>query len=428
MLHWLIRHVLGRFAVIPVRRRLRAFDEATKNPEAVQQALLHRFLTHHAGTDFAKKHHFADSKAVADFRRNLPIAPYEYFEPYIQRVMKGETNALLADPRIHMFALTSGTTATRKFIPVTEQYLADYKRGWNIWGLKAYRDHPEVRLRPIVQMSSDWREFTTEAGIPCGAVTGLTATMQLKIVRWLYCVPACAAKVKEPAAKYYLALRLSLPRKVGMIIAANPSTLINLAKEGDHEKESLLKDLRDGTLSNRFDIPGEVRAEVERRVRKKNPERVRFLEEIVNRTGTLYPKDYWPKDCLIGNWTGGSVGAYLRHFPKYYGETPVRDVGLIASEGRMTIPFEDGTPCGVLDVSSHYFEFIPESEVESEHPTILAAHELEEGGKYFILLTTSFGLYRYNIHDLVRVTGFYKQTPVVEFLNKGALFANITGE
>src|SRR5262245_23074875 len=428
MWHWLLRKVVGKLVAIPVGRRLRAFENATKGPQQVQEELLRRFLAHHAGTGFGKEHHFASIANVADFRRHCPVAPYEYFEPYIQRVMKGETNALLADPRIHMFALTSGTTATRKFIPVTEQYLADYKRGWNIWGLKAYRDHPEVRLRPIVQMSSDWREFTTEAGIPCGAVTGLTATMQLKIVRWLYCVPACAAKVKEPAAKYYLALRLSLPRKVGMIIAANPSTLINLAKEGDHEKESLLKDLRDGTLSNRFDIPGEVRAEVERRVRQKNPERVRFLEEIVNRTGTLYPKDYWPKDCLIGNWTGGSVGAYLRHFPKYYGETPVRDVGLIASEGRMTIPWADATPAGILDITTHYFEFIPEGEIDSPQPTILSAHELKEGCAYFILLTTSYGLYRYNIYDLVRCTGFHNKTPLVEFLSKGSHFANLTGE
>jgi hypothetical protein len=122
------------------------------------------------------------------------------------------------------------------------------------------------------------------------------------------------------------------------------------------------------------------------------------------------------------------MASYLRHYPRYYAATPVRDVGLIASEGRMTIPFSDATPGGVLDVTSHYFEFIPESEVDSSRPTVLAAHELKEGGKYFILLTTAFGLYRYNIHDLIRVTGFFNQTPVVEFLNKGAHFANITGE
>jgi GH3 auxin-responsive promoter len=428
MLHWLIRKVFGKIAAIPVRRRLRAFDEATQRPQAVQEELLYRLLRHHSQTDFGKKHHFSAIQNIADFRRNLPVAPYEYFEPYIQRVMKGETNALLADPRIHMFALTSGTTATRKFIPVTPQYLADYRRGWNIWGLKAYRDHRNVWFRPIVQISGDWQEMATDSGIPCGAVTGLTATMQLRIVRWLYCVPPGIGKVKDPAAKYYLVLRLSLPRKVGMIIAANPSTLVNLAKAGDQEKESLIRDIRDGTLSERFEIPGEVRAAVEHRIRKKHPERAQFLEDIVKRTGTLYPRDYWAKDCLIGNWTGGSVGAYLRHFPKYYGETPVRDVGLIASEGRMTIPWADATPSGILDVTTHYYEFIPEEEVSSSQPTVLAAHELEEGRNYYILLTTSYGLYRYHIYDVVRCTGFHNRTPLVEFLSKGSLFSNLTGE
>jgi hypothetical protein len=43
-------------------------------------------------------------------------------------------------------------------------------------------------------------------------------------------------------------------------------------------------------------------------------------------------------------------------------------------------------------------------------------------------LTTAYGLYRYNIHDVVRVTGFLNKTPLVEFLSKGSLFANVTGE
>jgi hypothetical protein len=125
---------------------------------------------------------------------------------------------------------------------------------------------------------------------------------------------------------------------------------------------------------------------------------------------------------------GGSVAAYLRHFPKYYGATPTRDVGLIASEGRMTIPMADGSPSGVLDITSHVFEFIPEEEGDSPNPTVLAAHELEVGRTYYILLTTSYGLYRYNIFDVVRCTGYFNQTPLVEFLSKGAHFANITGE
>jgi hypothetical protein len=131
---------------------------------------------------------------------------------------------------------------------------------------------------------------------------------------------------------------------------------------------------------------------------------------------------------LLGNWTGGSVGAYLRSYPKYYGQIPVRDPGLIASEGRMSIPLQDNTCSGVLDITSHFFEFIPQQEIDSPHPTVLQAHEVEDGGTYFILLTTSYGLYRYNIYDLVRVTGFHNRTPLIEFLNKGANFSNLTGE
>jgi hypothetical protein len=412
----------------PIYRQLRRFDGAAGDPRGTQETLLRRILAYHRNTDFGDDHAFGLIRDVADFRRQLPVAGYEYFEPYIARVRKGDFRALLGDSRVHMFALTSGTTAARKFIPVTPQYLADYRRGWNLWGLRIILDHPEVAFRPILQMSGDCDEFRTEADIPCGAITGLTARMQKRLVRFVYCVPASVGKVKEAASKYYLVLRLSIPKPVGMVLAANPSTLINLARMGDQEKESLIRDIHDGTLNAKYQVPDEVRRETDRRLRKRNPRRARELEAVVNRTGTLYPKDYWPSECILGNWTGGSMGAYLRHYPKYYGRTPVRDVGLIASEGRMTIPMSDGTPGGVLDISSHYFEFIPESEASSERPNVLAAHELQEGEKYFILLTTWFGLYRYNIHDLVRVTGFYKKTPIVEFLNKGALFANITGE
>jgi sarcosine oxidase delta subunit len=59
---------------------------------------------------------------------------------------------------------------------------------------------------------------------------------------------------------------------------------------------------------------------------------------------------------------------------------------------------------------------------------VLLAHELNEGERYYIVLTTSSGLYRYNIHDLVRCVGYYNRTPMLEFLNKGSHYSSITGE
>jgi hypothetical protein len=94
----------------------------------------------------------------------------------------------------------------------------------------------------------------------------------------------------------------------------------------------------------------------------------------------------------------------------------------------MTIPLESGTPAGVLDPTVNYYEFIPEAEIDSQAPTVLEAHELQEGQNYFILLTTPSGFYRYNIFDVVRVVGKFHEAPILEFLNKGAHFASITGE
>jgi hypothetical protein len=125
---------------------------------------------------------------------------------------------------------------------------------------------------------------------------------------------------------------------------------------------------------------------------------------------------------------GGTMRAYLRGYAEFFGDVPVRDVGLIASEGRMTIPIENGTAAGILDVRHHYFEFIPEEKGDRDEPDTIEATDLIEGRNYFIVLTTAGGLYRYHISDLVRCVGFCGEAPMIEFLNKGAHYSSLTGE
>jgi hypothetical protein len=422
---------LGRLAAAPIHRRIARFARDCEHPERVQRELLLRIVTRQAGTGFGRDHGFGDVRTVADFRRHVPIAPYEAIAPYIEREANGERGALIAPPdRVRLFALTSGTTAARKLIPVTDAYLRAYRRGWNMWGARAYRDHRGrgLFLRAIVQMVGDPDEYRTPAGVPCGNLTGFTAVHQKWFIRRLYAVPPECGKIGDPVARYHVALRFALPRDCSLFLAANPSTLIALGRTLDARKEQLLRDVQDGTLDRSLDVPVAVRRALESRL-KPHPDRARHLSAIADKLGRLFPMDVWrPERSLIGTWTGGSMGPYLRQVPTYFGRPVVRDLGLLASEGRMTVPFANDTPAGVLDIWSHYFEFVPEAEAESPNPVVLGAHELEDGRSYFLVPTTAAGLYRYQLSDLVRVRGFLGRTPLVEFLGKGRRFANLTGE
>ena len=428
--------VVRKIAGLPLEHRLRGlareFLRQTAKAGEVQRDLLLRRISRHADSGFGRDHHFHEIRTAADFRRRVPIRGYDGLEPYIDRVRNGDRNALFgAGTEVLMFALTSGTTNRPKTIPVTRESLHDYREGWSVWGILAFDAHEPMLtrgMRPILQLASDWRESFTPSGIPCGAITGLTAHMQNPLVRITYCMPPIASRIKDIESKYYVALRMSVHRDLGTIIAANPSTILAIARLGDREKETLIRDYANGTIDPKWDIPAEVRAALRPRSRWKRKATARRLEAIVDRTGRLLPKDYWPNLCFLANWMGGTMGAFLRGYPEYFGETPVRDVGLIASEGRMTIPIEDGTPAGILDIRHHYFEFIPEDQAGRDDPETVEAVELVEGRNYFLLPTTAGGLYRYQIHDLIRCVGFHGKAPVLEFLNKGAHFSSMSGE
>ncbi len=82
----------------------------------------------------------------------------------------------------------------------------------------------------------------------------------------------------------------------------------------------------------------------------------------------------------------------------------------------------------MLAIRSHFYEFIPETEIQSANPTVLLANELTEGANYYILFSNSSGLYRYNLNDVVKVTGFHNRTPLLEFQYKGGNIFSFSGE
>ncbi len=411
-----------------LRRRLAQFMANARRSREMQERSLMCKIARHANSDFGRDFGFSSMRTPADFRQQMPVLKYEDYQPYIDRVLRGDNLAMFAPgTRVLMFAMTSGTTGQPKRLPITKEFLREYKIGWRLWGGGVYGDHGDLIRKKTLQLTSDWQQEFAPSGVPCGQISGLAASTKPRVARPIFMPPHCVSRVHHSAAKHYATLRLALATdKIGIIITANPSTLVEVARRADSERESLIRDIHDGTLS--CSIAPEVRRELAPWIRKRQPARARQLEQIVAKHDALWLRFAWPNVSVLAVWTGGSSNVYLPQLQRYYGPTAIRDHGLSASEGRMTIPLNDGTAAGVLDFYHHYFEFIPEEEHDTPNPTVLEAHELEVGQNYYILLTTSAGLYRYDIHDVVRCTGYEGQAPVLEFLNKGKNFSSITGE
>ena len=422
---------LARGVAIPLHSsRFRRFERLLKDARDVQRRWLFDRLARCRDTKFGRDHGFADVGGwrLADARRQVPVARYDYFAPYVDAVARGEFSALVPDGEtVERFTITTGSTGKPKLNPVTSSWLKEYRNAWDLWGLKILLDHSRIIGGKILQMVGTWNMGHTDGGIPISMISTLGARYQHPLVRPFYAIPNEVAEIREPVARYYATIRLGIAQDVTLIVVMNPGTLLRLIELGDEHRQSLIRDIHDGTLSSQFDISAEIRRKLAPLTSRPDPNRARALEQIAERTGRLLPRDYWRAPVIAG-WLGGTAGFQSRYLHDVFGDAPLRDMGLVSSEGRHTIPIVDDKPEGVLSVVSGFYEFVPVAEIDSGNPTTLEGDELEVGGDYYMLMTTSAGYYRFNIGDIVRCRGFVGQAPLLEFLQKGDRCGDLEGE
>ena len=73
-----------------------------------------------------------------------------------------------------------------------------------------------------------------------------------------------------------------------------------------------------------------------------------------------------------------------------------------------------------------FYEFIP---VKAQDETkTLNINELEIGEDYEVVVTNLSGFYRYRIKDVVKVTGYYNETPILKFIYRRSQLLSLAGE
>lgn len=406
--------------------RLKRFARAINAPETAQREKLREILSGNAQTVFGREAGFASLGNAEEYRRQVPIRTYADFAPYIERMKNGEGNLLVSAP-VQMFGVTSGSSASPKFLPVTRAFTLEHHLSHLAWLYGMLADHARSAGHAL-SIVSPAHEGLTAGGIPYGSSSGKQYRDQSIPIRAVHRVPYNVFECPSFPDKYYLILLHSLSADLRTVTSVNPSTLVMLGQMLEEQAEPLLEDLRAGTLRHTPGLEPQQREFYAKRLRP-NPRAARRLSEVRRTEGILLPQHVWPNLCVVNTWQGGNAPFYLEKVRRLWGErVPQRCLGLRATEGLFSVPLTDDTASGVLAVGSHFLEFIEgEDEPQPFTPTLLA-HELETGRRYRMIITTSGGLYRYDLGDIVEVTGRRANTPEIRFLHKAGGVLSITGE
>lgn len=338
------------YAAFLVRRRQRW----TAHPIAAQQKTLQHLLRKAAKTTFGIDHGFSQIKSHQDFIERVPVTDYEGLQPYIQRMMQGETDVLWPGKPTYV-AKTSGTTSGSKFIPITPDSMPHHIESAKMALLSYIHETGKADFvggKMIFLQGSP--ELETKNGIHLGRLSGIVA----------HHVPNYLQSNRMPS--YAVNCIDDWEQKVDRIV-----------------EETMVEDMR--LISG---IPSWVQM---------------YFERLLERTGKKTVMEVFPNFSLFV-YGGVNFEPYRQRFRKLIGSDIATVETYPASEGFIAYQDSQTEPGLLLELNSGiFYEFIPADQFFDERPPRLTIAEVEIGVNYALVMSTDAGLWGYSIGDTVKL-------------------------
>lgn len=407
--------------VLTIKQRpyYRAMMNAAKVPQLTQEEVLKRILHANRDTEFGRDHQFKDIDSMDQYRELVPVHDFELLRPYIEKQRDTGAQVLTTETVVH-YNRTSGTTGTPKDVPITQSGVAETRL---LSQLAAYAviQQTSIFTGKVFAIGGAAIEGYTSNGTPIGSASGLIYRQQSRFVRTRYAIPPEAFDIQNSELRYVIMAIYGLrERRVTTMATANPSTFVRLLEVINNNIDDILQHIERGTLPESETTLPPI---------KPTPARATQLRRLHSEKQFLTYRDIWPRLKGVVVWCGGSCRFAVSKLRKLLPTpTQIIELGYNASEVRGTINIDIGKNLCLPSLQHVYFEFVAVDDWENDQRNFKGLHELQESTYYYIFITTSSGLFRYDINDVVQVTGRINETPTIEFVRKGRGVTNITGE
>ena len=396
----------------------KSLDVMTHNPMKYNAALLMKIVNDNKDTEYGQKYDFANIKSIEDYQNKVPITDYDSYAGYIYRMTeKGEKNLLTSYEIIH-YAKSSGTMGNPKRIPVTSlnqetNMKYHYAYLFNLFAEKVGRDWIKYPFLNLTELSMSKLPSGDTYGSISGKIMDVFGDMLFEIntspIEAL--IPSVGTNIRYIHARFAL-----VNPDISFTITSFVSLFLEFLRYIKGNWELLVNDIEKGIIDESIKMPVEVRESLSGKI-EPMPERAEELRKIFEEgfDEPIVPK-IWPRmSLLIGCGSGGFMN-YLKKIKEFTSpDFNFALVGLTASEGIFSLFTELNNPDAVLIPDSMFYEFLP-LDANGDYSKIVTMDKLEEGKEYEVITTNLSGFYRYRMKDVVRCTGRYNNTPMIEFL------------
>ena len=295
-----------------------------------------------------------------------------------------------------IYAQTSGTTGSPKYVPITPTGIERQARAQRLLASMVAR-HSNIFAGKILGIGSPAIEGHRPSGKPFGSASGLIFDGMPSLIRSRYVVSNEIAAMKDHDARYFeIATASLLSKDLRAMATANPSTLLRI-----HE-----------VIVERWD-------ELLRAVSLQDDGRGRELRALDGNESLPFDA-LWPEVEVVTTWTSGSCGLALeRLLPLLPANIKLIELGYSASELRGSVATEPGRSDSVPLLGDVYFEFVERTAWEAGEPRFVGLADLTSGRSYYVFITTIDGLYRYDMNDIVEAVDVFHSTPDDSFRAEG---------
>lgn len=375
------------------------FEACLDAPQQRQADILQAILQANVSSIFGQQHGFDTIKDYKTFSKSVAVADYDAFQAAITASADGQQQQLTASTIIQ-FEETSGSSSGAKLIPYTADLLLAFQRAVLPWLGDLLHSRPAITQGRIFFMISPALRppAVTKGGIPIGAGNDLAyfgqplANHLAQVTLWS---PLLAQPQPVKQWKKNLSLLLLQTPDLTLISLWSPTLLIELIDYIITHKNELLNDITEHQHHKR-------------------------IQSAISKD-TIDTQQVWQQLDTISCWDSHTSAAYAQKLQQLFPHAIIQGKGLLATEAVTSLPFTK-TSQPILAVNSHFYEFI-----DKDKRTVLA-HELTVGEVYRVIVTTQAGLYRYDTGDMVKVTGYYKKTPMLIFVGRSGLSSDLCGE